>query len=668
MKSCLRRTTFVALVIAAALILICPPALAQATIHVDDDAPNDPGPGDTSISDPLEDGSLDHPFDAIQEAIDAAVNGDTVLVADGTYTGEGNRDIDFLGKAITVRSAGGPEACTVDLLLGSYRGFYFHSEESEAARLEGMTIVGNGWFGDPGGGIYCNNASPTIIGNVITACHSFHIGGGICVYEGSPFIEGNIITGCSAYHGGGIYVYNGSPLIEGNTILNNHAEADTLSGSGGGVCCRGEGAAIIRGNDISENSCEADGGGIYSDQNAIIIEGNTINENLSAGEYFGGGGISLLGCSGARVANNTISLNVSRSSIGGAGSGGGISCTSSAGVSITGNRIIDNEADVYGGGISFYAGWGRQPRSDGRSAGGVSICANNLIAGNEVTGSSGEGGGISCRGVPVSFINNTIVVNSANNPGGGIGCRNADINVLNSVVRGNSAPSDPSIHLQGTSTATVAHSNIEGGWTGPGNIDADPLFVSGPDGDYHLSQVAAGQGVDSPCVDTGQNLAAATCWPTTGGIECLSGFSTRTDGINDQGTSDMGYHYPALNPVSAWLSCQPSSGVLPLTATIALGLENELAGAWRQVAGRIDLVLGNGTAFPNWRAGHLVLAPGEGHAISWNQLIPEILPAYGDNRFTLVAEDVTPAPWNQPPYPPSGSTDWAQCTVTGEYR
>ena len=50
-------------------------APAQTTWHVDDDAPNDPAPGDPTISDPLEDGSAAHPFDAIQEAMDAAVNG-----------------------------------------------------------------------------------------------------------------------------------------------------------------------------------------------------------------------------------------------------------------------------------------------------------------------------------------------------------------------------------------------------------------------------------------------------------------------------------------------------------------------------------------------------------------------------------------------------------------
>ena len=85
----------------------------EFTLYVDDNASGDPGPGDPGSSDPNEDGSSKHPFDAIQEAIDNAVSGDTVVVRSGTYSGNGNHDIDFKGKPITLLGEG-PESCVID--------------------------------------------------------------------------------------------------------------------------------------------------------------------------------------------------------------------------------------------------------------------------------------------------------------------------------------------------------------------------------------------------------------------------------------------------------------------------------------------------------------------------------------------------------------------------
>ena len=85
---------------------------AGSVLHVDDDAPGDPGPGDATVSDPLEDGSADHPFDAIQEALDAAADGDEIAVAPGTY----DEAIDLLGKAVTLYSTDGPRVTTIDAL------------------------------------------------------------------------------------------------------------------------------------------------------------------------------------------------------------------------------------------------------------------------------------------------------------------------------------------------------------------------------------------------------------------------------------------------------------------------------------------------------------------------------------------------------------------------
>ena len=198
------------------LLFVTPALNAQTTWYVDDDAPGDPGPGDPDVSDPLEDGSASHLYDAIQEGIDASSNGDTVLVADGTYTGTGNRDLDFGGKSITVRSENGPDNCIIDCegTYGyRYRGFYFHSGEGPYSVVQGLTIQ-NG-FEDVGGGIYCENAAPTISHNIVTHNEATVYGGGICCEGGSPMIIDNTITdnyvwGGFMNGGGGIYCQSSS--------------------------------------------------------------------------------------------------------------------------------------------------------------------------------------------------------------------------------------------------------------------------------------------------------------------------------------------------------------------------------------------------------------------------------------------------------------------------
>jgi len=89
-----------------------------------------------------DDGSAD--FSNIQAAINDAIHGDTVIVADGVYTGTGNRDIDFKGKAITVRSENGPEHCIIDCNgtgTEPHRGFNFHSNEDVNSVVNGFTIT-----------------------------------------------------------------------------------------------------------------------------------------------------------------------------------------------------------------------------------------------------------------------------------------------------------------------------------------------------------------------------------------------------------------------------------------------------------------------------------------------------------------------------------------------
>jgi len=112
------------------------------------------------------------------------------------------------------------------------------------------------------------------------------------------------------------------------------------------------------------------------------------------------------------------------------------------------------------------------------------------------------------------------------------------------------------------------------------------------------------------------------------------------------------------------ITCVPESGALPLPVQFTVGLGHDAAET-RRVAARVGVVLAGGAQFPVWRAGFSNIAAGESFTLSWVQQIPALGSCLGDNVFTLTAEDVTPPPFNQPPYPPAGGTESAACTVTG---
>ncbi|MBN2465877.1 hypothetical protein JXD38_09695, partial [candidate division WOR-3 bacterium] len=108
----------------------------------------------------------------IQAAINAAVNGDVIEVRRGTYSGPGNQDIEFGGKAITLRSTDGPESTIINVSAG-HRGFYFRGGEGADSILSGFTIQNA-----QTAGIYCEYSSPTISNCIIQNCRA-DVGGGI---------------------------------------------------------------------------------------------------------------------------------------------------------------------------------------------------------------------------------------------------------------------------------------------------------------------------------------------------------------------------------------------------------------------------------------------------------------------------------------------------------
>ena len=170
-----------------------------------------------------------HRNPTIQAAIDAAEDGDTIIVASGTYTGYGNRRIDFKGKAITVRSADGQERCTIDC-EGHRRGFYFHSGEDANSILDGFTIT-NGYTRYDGGAIHCeDHSSPMIINCSLVNNTAGSDGGGMSNTHSEPVIDGLTFRNNTAgYQGGGLY-----NSWSGATITNCVFVENSSKQSGGG--------------------------------------------------------------------------------------------------------------------------------------------------------------------------------------------------------------------------------------------------------------------------------------------------------------------------------------------------------------------------------------------------------------------------------------------------
>ena len=245
------------------------------------------------------DGSGD--YTTIQAAIDAASNGDVILVAPGTYTGTGNEVVNTLGKLIIIKASGTPEETILDG-EGARGVVQCSSGEGADTIIEGFAITGGN--ANEGGGIYCyDNSSPTIRGCEI----SNNTGGGIyCYLSSSPTITDCIISGNTAnYDGGGIYCYDySSPTITDCTITNNTAN------SGGGIYCSW-GSPTISGCTISGNTANYDGGGIYCYDNSYDYSSPTITDctitNNTAN--YDGGGISYYDNSNPTLTDTVVCGN-----------------------------------------------------------------------------------------------------------------------------------------------------------------------------------------------------------------------------------------------------------------------------------------------------------------------------------------------------------------------
>lgn len=398
------------------------------------------------------DGSGD--FLTIQAAIDAAAAGDVIELCDATFTGPGNRDLDYLGKAITVSShSGNAAACIIDC-AGSpgdpHRGFSFHSGEGSGSVLQDLTIT-NAFSFAPGGGIHCDGASPTL-----TNC--------------------TLLTNHCPDNGAGLYCTNGAPTLTDCRFINN---GDGTGLSGAGMACLGSSPSLTNCT-FEGNRVNAGGGGLFCGFNAspylteCIFEGNCAQASNGYGAglycYYLSSPI-LEDCS---FLGNTGHL------------GGGAAFYDQCDPQLINCSFMENAADN-GAGTYFQQAC-------------LPLIDSCTFADNQATY---YGGAIWCSGTTPDIIGCTLAGNGAGTEGGGLHLYQSSPAIDQTIIA--HSTSGASVYCYDASCAPVlaccdVHGNAGGDWVGciaaqaglSGNISLDPEFCNAALQDYGLR-------LTSPC-------------------------------------------------------------------------------------------------------------------------------------------------------------------------
>ena len=452
------------------LLFAASPVFSQATIHVPADYPT------------------------IQAGINAANNGDIVLVGEGIYY----ENINFLGKAITVAShfyldqrekhirktiINGSQPADPD--FGSVVSFA--SGEDINSVLCGFTITGGTGTlelfpgfppGRAGGGILCSFSGATIIHNIIKgnkAENGFIVmGGGFAstppwtpayvILENNIFEE-NFVSGSFITGGGGASVASSGRVVK-NSFINNTSYALEGSADGGGISVQSWDPSVSPPNEV------------YMSGNIIVH--NKALQNETATYWLGGtgGGMTILGSKG-EFTNNVIQHNEVNA----------VNSSFAPGVlfdfppdevyfrnNIVSHNTFSGAGACFGGG---FAVWDGNPTLE-----------NNLFEKNKAT--YGGGGWIGDAFSFAKIINNTIIKNHAEMKGGALYAKSAAPTVMNSILWNNKAPEGAEIFVE-SGTIDVSYSTVDGGWPGTGNMGVNPGLIG-------VMQLL---GPSSLCIDAG---------------------------------------------------------------------------------------------------------------------------------------------------------------------
>jgi hypothetical protein len=315
-------------------------------------------------------------------------------------------------------------------------------------------------------------------------------GGGMYNVSSSPTVTNCIFSGNSAFlYGGGMYTYAGSPTVTNCTFSGNSASGLPWSSDGGGMWNDNGSNPTVSNCTFSGNSAGGWGGGICNNGSSPLVADCTFTGNSA---LYGGGGVANGWGSNPTVTNCTF----------------------------TGNSTSG------GGGMWNYA-----------SSPAVTNC---VFSGNGASGSylTGVGGGMANGGGANPTVTNcTFDGNSASGSGGGIGNYDVSSTTVTNCILWGETPDE----IAGDA-ATVTYSDVQGGYAGTGNINADPLFVDPNNGNIRLT-------AGSPCIDAGDPNFVSTPGETD-----LDGNKRVWDGngdsvaVVDMGAYEFGSHrYGDLN-------------------------------------------------------------------------------------------------------------------------
>jgi predicted outer membrane repeat protein len=303
------------------------------------------------------------------------------------------------------------------------------------------------------------------------------------------------------------------------TLVSENGAASTVidGGNSGTVVTFAPGSnSTLDGFKITNGTAENGGGVLVSGcsetdpANCVDITATITNCIITGNQASAGGGISCGRYSKPVITNSIIKYNSATGSVI-ENNGGGIHAAEGAKLTISNCAIHNNRSDQNGGGLAFNDA--DEPRivncvfsdnSAEKSGGAISFQNSTPIITNctfSNNSASENGGAISFDTSAPIITNCTFSNSSASGNGGAIACTNPlpETTVANSILWGDDISRD---EIACDSEISVTYSDIQGGYTGEGNINADPMFVDQANGDFHLQE-------DSPCIDAGDNSAPA---------------------------------------------------------------------------------------------------------------------------------------------------------------